>query len=221
MLVPMVGALCYFVFSSGGALTQVIFAGTKVFNWVFPLLFLSRTGLRGLWKPVEGLGRTVSMPKSIGMGVVSGVLVSALAFVLLYWTPMGDVVRAGSGNVTEKLTALGMKERYLALALFISFGNSAMEEYYWRWFLYGNLRHHVTTGKAHVLAAFGFTLHHIVVTLCFFPWPLALFFSFSVGVGGAMWSWMYQRHGTVIGAWVSHIIIDLAIMWVGYEMVFG
>jgi membrane protease YdiL (CAAX protease family) len=223
MLVPMGGAFVYFVWSSGGVVTQAFFIGTKAFNWIFPLFFLGYTGLRGLGRPVPGEGgRTpVSLAKTVRFGLVFGIAVSALTLALIWWTPMGEVLRNGSGRVTEKLVALGMQENYLALALFISFGNSAMEEYYWRWFIYGNLRHHVKTGVAHGLAALAFSLHHIVVTMQFFRWDLALFLSLSVGIGGAMWSWMYQRHGTVLGAWASHIVIDLTLMWVGYELIFG
>lgn len=223
LLVPMFGALVYFVWSSGGVITQTFFAGTKIFNWVFPAVvcLVTGVGFRGLWKSRDNFERKVTLAKSVGLGVVSGLVVSVLTFALLYLTPMGEVVQAGSGNVAEKLIALGAKENYLALALFISFVNSAMEEYYWRWFVYGNLRDHMKVGLAHLVAAIGFSLHHIVVTMQFFRWDLALFLSLCVGIGGAMWSWMYQRQGTVIGAWVSHIIIDLMIMWVGYEIVFG
>ena len=221
LLVPVGGTLVYFVWSDGGWLTQGVFVATKAFNWIFPLFFLPRTGIRGLWKPADGQNPGPGLGKTLGWSVLLGVAISAVAWGLM-WTPLGEVIRNGSGQVAEKLTNLGMKEHYLWFALFISFGNSAMEEYYWRWFVYGNLRDHLKkTGWANAVAALGFTLHHIVVTTQFFRWEMAVFLSVCVGVGGVIWAWMYQRQGTVLGAWVCHIVVDLALMWIGYTIVFG
>ena len=96
-----------------------------------------------------------------------------------------------------------------------------MEEYYWRWFIYGNLRHHLNKWTANLVAAGGFTLHHIIVTLQFFRWEMAAFLCICIGIGGILWSWMYERQGSVVGAYVCHILIDIAIMVIGYLIVFG
>ena len=101
----------------------------------------------------------------------------------------------------------------------ISIFHSLLEEYYWRWFVYGNLREVVSIKMAHFLAAFTFTLHHIVVMMQFFELPWALFFSACVGVGGFFWSLLYQHQKTLIGAWVSHALVDAALMSVGYYMI--
>ena len=42
-----------------------------------------------------------------------------------------------------------------------------------------------------------------------------------VAAGGAMWAWLYQRTGTIYSSWISHLLIDAAILIVGYDMVFG
>jgi membrane protease YdiL (CAAX protease family) len=46
-------------------------------------------------------------------------------------------------------------------------------------------------------------------------------FSLAVGAGGAVWSWLYHRTGSIYSPWISHLIIDAAIMAVGYDLLYG
>jgi membrane protease YdiL (CAAX protease family) len=51
--------------------------------------------------------------------------------------------------------------------------------------------------------------------------PLALFLSFSIGLGGVIWSGMYVRQGSLLGVWLSHIIVDFGILSIGHQLLFG
>jgi len=53
----------------------------------------------------------------------------------------------------------------------------------------------------------------------FFDLFWALFFSACVGIGGALWSLLYQRQGTLVGAWASHATVDAALMILGYSLI--
>ena len=105
------------------------------------------------------------------------------------------------------------------VAMFITILHSAMEEYYWRWFVYGHLRQMVGCWLGHLLAAVAFTGHHLVLMSVLFPFPLALFLSLLTGLGSLIWTRMYQRHGTVLGCWISHLIVDAFLMIVGYRLI--
>src|SRR5262249_22023903 len=112
------------------------------------------------------------------------------------------------------------------LAGFIAVIHSVLEEYYWRWFVFGRLRRLIRPASAAALASLAFMGHHVVVLAVFIPgwerfFTLALPLAFGLGVGGAVWSWLYHRSGSIYAAWISHLIIDASIMAVGYEMVFG
>ena len=66
--------------------------------------------------------------------------------------------------------------------------------------------------------------HHVIVLAVLFPgiwqfFTLALPLSLCVGVGGAVWCWLYQRTGSLYAPWISHMLIDAAIMFIGYDMV--
>jgi CAAX protease family protein len=111
---------------------------------------------------------------------------------------------------------------YLQLSFFICVLHSLFEEYYWRWFVVGTLSRYLSAAGAIALASAGFMLHHIVILGVYFPdrfWTLAIPFSICVGIGGAVWSWIYLRTGSLYAVWLSHAIIDAAVLLVGYDMV--
>ena len=71
----------------------------------------------------------------------------------------------------------------------------------------------------HLIAAVAFTGHHLVLMSVLFPLPLALFLSFLVGLGGLIWTLMYEWQGTVLGCWLSHLVVDAFIMIVGFRLI--
>ena len=40
-------------------------------------------------------------------------------------------------------------------------------------------------------------------------------------LGGAVWAWIYHRSGSVWPCWLSHALVDVGVMAVGFDMVFG
>jgi membrane protease YdiL (CAAX protease family) len=65
--------------------------------------------------------------------------------------------------------------------------------------------------------------HHVVVLAVYFPgrfFTAALPLSLGIAIGGMFWCWLYERTGSIIATWVSHFLIDGAIMIVGYDLAF-
>ena len=97
-----------------------------------------------------------------------------------------------------------------------------MEEYYWRWFVFGWLKRWTPLWVAIAVSSVAFMGHHIIILNKYFPgrfWTAALPFSLCVAVGGAVWAWLYHRTQSLYAAWVSHAVIDAAIFAIGFQMV--
>ena len=45
--------------------------------------------------------------------------------------------------------------------------------------------------------------------------------SLGVFAGGCIWSWIYLRYRDIWGAWVSHVLADIIIFIIGYQLIFG
>ena len=211
LLVPLLGSLFYFVWLPESAFAQVTYGATKVFTLVYPLCFVG-------WKELFTQRSSVGWKQGAAVGIGSGLLICA-AGVLLMLSPVGDMIRAGAGPIQEKGELLGFTKHFLLFAVFISLFHSLLEEYYWRGFVFGKLRERVGIWTSHVLAALGFAAHHLVVTWQFFDPPLAIFLAFCVAVGGFLWTLLYQKEGSLLGCWLSHLCVDVLLMVVGYQLI--
>lgn len=220
LVVPFLGSLVYFVWIPEGAVGQTAYTLTKLFTFFYPLLFLKWVGLGGLTRRERRKAEWPSWKVVATSGLVSGGAIAGMG-VLLMLTPVGDLVRSGAASVTERAEGLGFREHFVLFAVFISILHSLLEEYYWRWFTYGHLRKICGRWAGHVIAALGFAAHHLVLTLQFFPVPLALFLTACVVLGGMIWSLMYEWHGTVVGCWLSHLVVDVFLMVIGYQLIMG
>jgi uncharacterized protein len=191
----------------------------KVVQFGFPILWVwiyERHRLRPAVPSFKGL--------ALGLGF--GFFVAALIFAAYHVLAGNPILAETPDKIREKLILFRAETstRYLFLSLFIACMHSLMEEYYWRWFVFGELRYRVSPALAIALSALAFMAHHVVVLAVYFPehfFTGALPFALCVAVGGAAWAWLYQRTGTIYSSWISHLLIDAAILAVGYDMVFG
>jgi membrane protease YdiL (CAAX protease family) len=127
-----------------------------------------------------------------------------------------------NGAIREKVVGLELDTvwKYAAVGFFYALCHSLMEEYYWRWFVFGRLRQVRGFAAAVGISSLGFMAHHVILLATFFGWasPWAYLFSISVALGGAFWAWLYERDGSLYGPWVSHLFVDAAIFLIGYDI---
>jgi uncharacterized protein len=120
-----------------------------------------------------------------------------------------------------KKLSMGAPWQFAALGAFYSLVHSFLEEYYFRWFVFGRLRHLTSFLPAVIISSLAFMAHHVIVLWVFFGFSFhTVFLSFSIVVGGLLWSWQYERSRSLIGPWVSHLFVDAGIFLVGYHMIF-
>jgi hypothetical protein len=227
MCFPGVMAWVYFVAlaqpvdPAGAPVSRALAAymASKCVQFGFPIFWLWGVERRRLRPAVPSF-------KGLALGLGFGLLVAALILCAYHGILNGSaILSAMPGRIRDKLILFHAQTpgRYLLLGVFIAGLHSLMEEYYWRWFVFGELRRRVAVAPAIALSALAFMAHHVVVLGVYLPrhfFTAALPFSLCVALGGAMWAWLYQRTGTIYSCWVSHLIIDAAILAVGYDMVF-
>ena len=197
---------------------QLAFGIGKSIQFLFPILYV-------WWFERDQVGFARPTLRGIPLGV-GFALVVGMAMHILYFTWVKDipaVTEETPRRIHEKVIQFNADSplAYLLLALGISIVHSLAEEYYWRWFVFGRMRLHLPIGWAIFLSSAGFMLHHIVILGVYFHgnfWTLALPFSVCVAVGGGVWAWLYARSESLYAPWVSHCLIDAAIMGVGYVM---
>ncbi|MEM8944189.1 MAG: type II CAAX endopeptidase family protein [Planctomycetota bacterium] len=218
LVLPTFVTLAYFVWSDGmhAGLRQGIYAVAKVVQFLLPIVwvvFVQRQRPRFGFKSRNGL--------VLGIGFGVAVLVAALG---LYhgWLSKSEVFVDGTAAIREKIASLGVGSvwRFAAMGVFYSLVHSLLEEYYWRWFVFDQLKRLISVGGAIAVSSLGFMAHHVLVVGEFFGYgsPLTWLLSAAVAIGGWFWAWLYHRSGSLIGPWLGHLLVDAAIFVIGYEI---
>ena len=180
-----------------------------------PLIVWKLTGRRRdeLFADV-GLTRPTLWRGLAGGGLFAAVIVGGYFLVL--------AGRIAPGSLADKVAALGIAQplRYWGAAAFISLGNSAIEEYYWRGFLVSQLRRWVPGTAALCRVGGGlFGLHHIfALASSFSPGVVALGVAGTIVAGGA-WTWLRLRGWSLWDLYLCHVLADMAVFFVGWELI--
>lgn len=192
-------------------LRTLVYFGSKIVVNAIPLVWVFAMQHEPLRWP------TVTK-RALVTGLISGAVMGG-GIVALYFGVFSGHIAADA--LLAKAGAYGAVGHFFLFAAFLCIGNSGMEEYYWRWFVYRGLRNHMPVGPAVVVSALGFTLHHIVVLSAYFPnVGFVVLLNVGVFVGACVWSVLLEKHRSIVGPWVSHFVVDAAIMVVAYDLLF-
>ncbi|MFN8423590.1 MAG: CPBP family intramembrane glutamic endopeptidase [Anaerolineae bacterium] len=225
LLYPLCLTWFYFVFLSArpAPWPQLAFAVGKAVQFAPALLWLARVRPDLVRPRGRATGRDVAFGAAFGLAVAG-----ALAALFVGWPVdvLGPAAHATFASAFgAKATALGLttSTRFIVLALFYALVHSGLEEAYWRGLAYTAVRERVGPRAAVAVASTAFALHHVVLLVTLMPGqlPLALFLSVCVGVGGAAWCRQREAARSLLGAWLGHAIVDGAIFWVGWWVLFG
>ncbi|MFO0969762.1 MAG: CPBP family intramembrane glutamic endopeptidase [Gemmataceae bacterium] len=194
-----------------------LFVFGKVFQFALPVVFVLLTQPALLWP---------RRPRAAGLGAGAlFALVVAGGMALLYFGFLRDtpLFEATAGKMREWLHKFGLDNAggFLTFAVGLSVVHSLLEEYYWRWFVFGRLRGEMPWLGAAAVSGLAFMSHHVIVLTYYLPgyfWIGVAPFSLCVAVGGFVWAVLYHKYDNLYAAWLSHLLIDAAIMGVGWDL---
>lgn len=217
MLLPTVATLLYFVLLSGSPWMKGIYFGSKVVQFSFPLVWV-------LAVQRQGIHLTRPAVQSIMPGLLVGILIVAAGLGAYFgYLKASAYLQSAPELIGRKIADMGLTSpaMYIAFAVFVAVPHSLLEEYYWRWFVFGQLRRVIPLWVALLLSSLGFMAHHVIVIHQFLQqdWPVTLFFSLCVAFGGCLWAWLYERFQSLYGPWLSHLLVDCGIMYIGYDLI--
>jgi membrane protease YdiL (CAAX protease family) len=158
------------------------------------------------------------------LGGLFGLAVAGLmAAVYLLWLKPGGYMVEPAAEAREKIKSFGINSlgMFLVMAVFFSALHSLLEEYYFRWFVFGRLERWIALPYAVAISSVAFAAHHLLILARYFTWtsPLTWLFLAGVAIGGAVWAHLYHRSKSLWGPWLSHALVDAAIFAIGYDLV--
>ena len=111
-------------------------------------------------------------------------------------------------------------ENFVFVALYISFVNSLLEEFFFRGYAFLSLKDHTSRPFAYCFSSALFALYHLGMTAGWFSpavWLLAMAGLFA---GGCIFNRLNERGGNIYASWLVHMCANFAINTVGF-ILFG
>lgn len=107
---------------------------------------------------------------------------------------------------------------FLLVGLYITFGNSFLEELFFRGFIFRALHGLGKTKLAYWFSSLLFGVYHIAIFQTWFsPWLIGLALLALVSVG-LIFNWLNVKANHFYNSWLAHILADAAIILVGLRM---
>lgn len=108
------------------------------------------------------------------------------------------------------------KESFLPVAFYISFGNSFVEEFMFRFVSFLLLSEVVSKKTAYLFSSFSFAIYHVAMIASTFPKSLILISVSGLVVGGVIFNYLDDKNGKIYNAWIVHSFADFALMTIWY-----
>ena len=183
-------------------------AAKAVIFLALPLVIAGAAGIR-LWDGPLGMDRK-SIASLLALGlVIYGVILGGYALTrnIFDYT---SLVRALSAD--QKVDG----GSFVWVALYISFCNSFLEEFFFRLVAFLELSKHTAKGTAYAFSSVLFAVYHMAMIGTSFPPLLLALCLIGLAVGGLIFDYVDDRKGTIYNSWVIHMFADFAIMTIWY-----
>lgn len=124
--------------------------------------------------------------------------------------------------VTSSLTDnIGVsKENFPVVALYISFANSLLEEFFFRGFAFLTLRKAISEKTAYIFSSAAFALYHIAIMTGWFSAGVFAITLTGLFAGGLIFNFLNSKSGNIYTSWFVHMFANFAINTIGF-MLFG
>ncbi len=183
------------------------------------LLFLAVPLLLARFVPELRLGENLR-PSRRGFAVAAALGVGVFAIIIGGYFALRGVF--DFGGITKSLTDnIGVgKDSFVFVALYISFVNSLLEEFFFRGFSYLSLRR-ITGGKfAFVFSSLAFALYHVAMMVGWMTAAPTVLIIIGLCVGGMIFNLLDLKFGNIYVSWLTHMFANFAINTIGF-MLFG
>lgn len=158
-----------------------------------------------------GLVKTKHTRWSVLWGLGFGGIVVAAYFVLAQFIDLS--------HIASEIASLNInKANYLLVGAYIIFGNSFLEEFFFRGYLFLNLKDKVKPWIAYAFPSFLFSAYHMAIFATWFS-PLVLgVILFGLAAVGFFFNWLDAHEHSLIPSWIAHIFCDFAVIGIGWFM---
>lgn len=105
---------------------------------------------------------------------------------------------------------------FVWVALYISFCNSFLEEFMFRFMAFIQLSAYTSRKAAYLFSSIMFALYHVAMIGPSFPVQLLFLALFGLAAGGLIFDFIDETCGNLYPSWIVHMFADFALMTIWY-----
>ena len=108
------------------------------------------------------------------------------------------------------------KSNFIWVAVYISFVNSLLEEYFFRGFAFITLKKFTSRKFAYIFSSLLFALYHIAMMIGWFGIPVILISLVGLFAGGMIFNRFDEKSGNIYLSWLIHMFANFATNTIGF-----
>ena len=108
------------------------------------------------------------------------------------------------------------KKQLIFVAIYLSFGNSILEEFMFRLISFIKLKEYCSRNFAYRFSSIMFSIYHIAMISIGFPLPLIFLSLIGLFILGILFNWLDEKDNNIYNSWFVHMFCDFLIMTIGF-----
>lgn len=108
------------------------------------------------------------------------------------------------------------KNNFIFVAIYISFINSFLEEFFFRGFAFLKLKNQIPKKWAYSISALLFALYHIAMMIGWFDFLVVLLAIIGLFIGGIIFNFFNEKYNNIYLSWIIHMFTNFATNTIGF-----
>ena len=179
---------------------------------IFPIVYILKTGDNVVKDSIINKKRSKLFSLSTFLGIIIFVIIIISFNFLKQYIDIPQLV----GEFEDKYKI--NKTNIVYYGLYITFINSLIEEFFFRGFIFLNIKKLKYKKLAYIISSLAFAIYHIANFQNWFSIGMFLFVSIGLFIGGCIFNYLDDKQETFLNSWFVHIAADLAIILIGFKI---
>ena len=198
-----------------GIVDAVIQPGYAIKSAIKIVMFLLIPIVYGLFLKEFNLTKLIK-PDKKGFAIALGLGFLVYTVVLgAYWI-FKDVFDFSALTTSLNETTGVNKTNFVWVAIYISFANSLLEEFFFRGFSFIALKKLTSRRFAYIFSSMSFALYHIAMMIGWFGLPVILISLAGLFAGGMIFNRFDEKNENIYLSWLIHMFANFATNTIGF-----
>ena len=158
----------------------------------------------------------VNSKKEIIIAILSGA--GIFTFILGAYFILGNLF--DFSNIVASLSEnVGVNNNnFIFVAIYISFVNSLLEEFFFRGFAFLKLKEVANRKFAYIFSSLAFALYHVAMMIGWFDISLFILTIVGLFIGGIIFNYFNEKYKNIYVTWLIHMFANFAINYIGFML---